>query len=97
MDFWLQGHLKILVYLAPINDLQILQQRVENACQKIRVKPEIFDRVRISVRRRAESCSESWETHTYSVCCTDYTNIAHISASITYWTQANCDILTYLS
>jgi hypothetical protein len=41
LDSWLWGHLKTLVYSAPINDLEVLQQRVENACQDIRVKPEI--------------------------------------------------------
>jgi hypothetical protein len=40
---------KTLVYSAPINDLQVLQQHVENACEEIRVKPGIFDRVRTSV------------------------------------------------
>jgi hypothetical protein len=43
---------------APINDLEVLQQKVENICQEIGMKPGIFDRVRISVRRRAESCVE---------------------------------------
>jgi hypothetical protein len=63
LGFWLWGHLKTLVYLAPINDLEVLQQRVQNACQEIRVKPGIFDRVRTSVRRRAESCVEMHGNH----------------------------------
>jgi uncharacterized membrane protein len=53
-----------LVHSAPINDLEVLQQRVENTCQEIRVKPGIFDRVRTSVRRRAESCVEMYGNHT---------------------------------
>jgi hypothetical protein len=43
------------VHSAPINDLEVLQLRIENAYQEIRAKPGIFDRVRTSVRRRAES------------------------------------------
>jgi hypothetical protein len=63
LDFWLWGHLKAAVYSAPINDLEVLQQRVENACQEIRVKPEIFYRMRTSVRRRAERCVEMHGNH----------------------------------
>jgi hypothetical protein len=33
LDFWLPGHLKALVCSAPISDLEVLQQRVQNACQ----------------------------------------------------------------
>jgi hypothetical protein len=63
LDFWLWRHLKTLVYSAPINDLEGKQQRVQNACQEIRVKPGIFDRVRTSVRRRAENCVEMHGNH----------------------------------
>jgi hypothetical protein len=38
LDFWLWGHLNYLVHSAPINELEVLQQRVENAYQEIRVK-----------------------------------------------------------
>jgi hypothetical protein len=31
LDFWLWGHLKSLVYSAEINDVEVLQQRIENA------------------------------------------------------------------
>jgi hypothetical protein len=60
---WLWKHLKTLVYSAPINDLEVLQLRVENACQEIRVKLGIFDGVRTSLRRRAESCVEKLGNH----------------------------------
>jgi hypothetical protein len=63
LDVWLWGHLKMLMYSALISNLVVLQQRVENACQEIRVKPGIFDRVRTSVRRRAESCVEMHKNH----------------------------------
>jgi hypothetical protein len=63
LDFWLLGHLNTWVYSAPIEDLEVLQQRVENACQEIRATPGIFDRVVTSVRRRAGSCVEMHEKY----------------------------------
>jgi hypothetical protein len=62
MEIWLSEHLKTLVYSAPINDLEVLQQRVENACQEIRVKP--FERVSASMRRRAGICVKMHRNHT---------------------------------
>jgi hypothetical protein len=47
-DFWLWKHLKTLKYSAPINNLWVLQQRVDNAYQDIWVKPGIFDKGRTS-------------------------------------------------
>jgi hypothetical protein len=35
LDFWLWGHLKALAYSVPINDVEVLRQRVENASQEI--------------------------------------------------------------
>jgi hypothetical protein len=49
LDFRLWGHLNTMVHSAPINALEALQQRVENACPGIRVKPGIFDTVRTSL------------------------------------------------
>jgi hypothetical protein len=86
----LWGHLKTLVYSAAINDFEVLQQRVENACQESRVKPGIFDRLRTSVRRRAGSCLKMHGNH---ICCRDHTNIAHISAGICFWTYVDWDFL----
>jgi hypothetical protein len=64
LDFWLWGHLKTLVYSESINDLQVLLQWVENACQEIRVKPGIFDRVATCMRRMAKSFAEIHRNHT---------------------------------
>jgi hypothetical protein len=66
-DFWLWGQLKSAVYSARVSDLEVSKQRVENACQEIRVKPGIFDRVRTSVQRGAESCVEMHGNHTEHV------------------------------
>jgi hypothetical protein len=64
LDFWLWEHLKALIYSAPMNDSEGLQERVENACQETWVKPGTFDRVSTSVRRRAESYIEMHGNHT---------------------------------
>jgi hypothetical protein len=64
LDFWLWGHLQTMMYSALINNLEILQQYIENACKESRVKPEIVDRVRTSVRQRAGSCVEMHGNHT---------------------------------
>jgi hypothetical protein len=37
------GHLKALIYLEPISDIDVEQEQVENACQEIRVKPGILE------------------------------------------------------
>jgi hypothetical protein len=62
------------------------------------VKPGIFDRVRTSVQRGADSCIEmhAWEPH-YGICCTDDMNIAHISAGIGFWEYAYRMHLAHLS
>jgi hypothetical protein len=56
LDPWLWGHLKTSVHSVPISDLEVLQQRVENASQGILAKPGFFDRARTSVQWRAERC-----------------------------------------
>jgi hypothetical protein len=96
-DIWLWRHLKTSVYSAPINDLEVLQQRAENACQEIPVKPGIFDRVRTCVRRRDESLIEIHANHTHRTCCTDHTHIAHISVGTDFWTYVDWDSFAQLS
>jgi hypothetical protein len=63
LDFWLWEHLRTLTYSAPISDLEVLQKRVENACQESKVKPEIIDRLRISVQQKAEKYVEIHENN----------------------------------
>jgi hypothetical protein len=53
--FWMRGFLKALLCSGYLQDLEVLQTRVENVCQEIRVQPGIFERVRNSVRLRAVS------------------------------------------
>jgi hypothetical protein len=39
-----------------ISDIEVLQQREENACQETGLKPGVFERVCIFARQRPESC-----------------------------------------
>lgn len=56
LDFFLWGHLKTLVYKTPVNTLEDLRERIVASCETIRNTPGIFQRVRNSMRRRAEAC-----------------------------------------
>jgi hypothetical protein len=53
-----------LMYSVLISDLEVLQQRVENACQEIQLRPGIFDTVCASVQQKAESCVAMHGSHT---------------------------------
>jgi hypothetical protein len=50
LDFYLWGHLRILVYAAPVDN--------EEACQTIRIYLSILERMRRPVMRRVEACME---------------------------------------
>lgn len=56
LDFFLWGHIKSLVYTTPIENEDDLINRIIAACNTVRNTPGIFERVRSSMRRRAESC-----------------------------------------
>lgn len=56
LDFFIWGYLKQLVYASPVNNVQELRERVQNACQTIRSNAGIFGRVRQSLMRRANAC-----------------------------------------
>ena len=55
-DAYLWGHLKVLVYRTPIQDLQSLRARIMAGCETIRNTPGIFQRIRDSIRRRVDAC-----------------------------------------
>lgn len=63
LDFYLWGHLKTLVYHTPIMTLEELRNRIIDGCETIRNTPGIFERVRNSMRRRAEACIEARGGH----------------------------------
>jgi hypothetical protein len=58
-DFYLWGHLKPLVYAAPVDNEEALHHRIVDACQTIRNYPGIFKWMRRSMMRRVEGCIES--------------------------------------
>jgi hypothetical protein len=94
--FLLWGHLKTLVHSAPISELDVLQQRVENTCQKIRVKPGIFDRVHTLSNKELKVVLKFMGA-TYSICCRDHTSVAHSSTGNVFWKYVDCDSFAHLS
>jgi hypothetical protein len=69
-DFYLWGHLKTLVYVAPVDNEETLHHRTVDACQTIRNCPGIFERMRRSMSRRAlnllENILSTYYKHTLS-------------------------------
>jgi hypothetical protein len=63
LDFYLWGHLKSLVYAAPVDNEEALQRRVVDTCQTIRNYPDNFERMRRSMMRRVEECFDSHGGH----------------------------------
>jgi hypothetical protein len=49
LDFYLWGHLKTLVYAAPVDNEEALNHRIVDACQIIRNYPCNFERMRRSM------------------------------------------------
>jgi hypothetical protein len=62
LDVYLWGHLRTLVYAAPVDNIQALH-RIVNACQTIRNCPGIFARMRRTMMRRVEAWFESQGGH----------------------------------
>lgn len=56
LDFFMWGHLKSLVYTTPLNNVDDLRNRIINGFETIRNTPGVFERVRASMRRRADAC-----------------------------------------
>lgn len=63
LDFYLWGHSKALVYSSPIENIEVLRQRIRGAFQQIRETPDIFERVRGSMIRRLQACVDSHGAH----------------------------------
>ncbi|XP_023313209.1 uncharacterized protein LOC111693200 [Anoplophora glabripennis] len=59
LDFFFWGHLKTLVYATPVENVDQLRERIVASCDIIRNTPEIFLRVRQSMRRRIAACIEA--------------------------------------
>jgi hypothetical protein len=63
LNFYLWGHLKTLVYVAPVDSEEALHHRIVDVCQTIRNHPRTFEWVRWSMRRSVEACTESYGRH----------------------------------
>jgi hypothetical protein len=59
LDFCLWGHLKILVYAAPVDNEEALHNRILDACQTVHNYPGIFEGMRRSMMRRIEAFIKS--------------------------------------
>jgi hypothetical protein len=75
---------------------EVLEQRVENACQGIRVKREFSTECASLCDEELKGVLKCMGT-TQSICCRDHTYIAHISADIGFWTYVDWDIFAHLS
>lgn len=56
LDFHFWGHMKAKVYATPVDTREDLWQRIVDSANEIRQTPDIFQRIRASVVRRAISC-----------------------------------------
>lgn len=63
LDFYLWGHLKSIVYSTPVANVQLLRQRIQQACEQIKQIPKIFERVRNSMIRRLHACIQAEVGH----------------------------------
>jgi hypothetical protein len=67
LDFYLWGHLKTLVYAAPVDNKEAIHHLIVDACQTIRNYPGIFEPMWRSVLRRALNLMENILS-TYYIC-----------------------------
>jgi hypothetical protein len=63
LDSYPWRHLKTLVHAAPVDNEEVLYHRTVDACQTIHNYPGIFERMRRSMVRRVEACTESHGGH----------------------------------
>jgi hypothetical protein len=63
LDFYLWGHLNILVYAPPVENQEALHHRIVDAYQTMHNYPGNFERMRRSMMRRVEACIDSHGWH----------------------------------
>jgi hypothetical protein len=63
LDFYLWGHLKLLVYSSSVDDVETLRNRIVAGFQTIRNMPGIWDSLRVAMRRRDEACIQAGGGH----------------------------------
>jgi hypothetical protein len=74
LNFWLWGHLKTLIYSAPINDLEVLQQRAGESSENINFRQSVH----LYATKSWKLCWNVWEPHR--------TSAVEITAGIGFWT-----------
>jgi hypothetical protein len=94
LDFYVWGHLKTLVYAASVDNEEALHHRIVAACQTIRCYPGIFERMRRSMMRRVEACTESHGGHfqhlLYKCTLSAITHKLNVSGHMLIWTFFSC-------
>jgi hypothetical protein len=63
LEFYLWGHLKTIVYAAPIDKKEALHHCTVDACQVTRNYPGIFEWMQLSMMRCVEAHVESHGRH----------------------------------
>jgi hypothetical protein len=93
LDFWLWGHLKTLMSSAAINDLIGIAAMSRKCLSGDSSKTRNFQFL----------CDEELKVvfkgmgTTYSICCQDRMNIAHISVGTGFWTYVDWGFFVHLS
>lgn len=59
LDFFFWGAMKAAVYKQNVDTEEQLWERIQNAANHIRLQQGVFERVRNSLRRRAEGCIQN--------------------------------------
>jgi hypothetical protein len=62
-DFFLWGHLKQIVYETPVNTIEELTVRVNNAAESNRRNSDMLVRTQVSMARRAQACIDNGGRH----------------------------------
>ena len=63
LDFFLKGHIKILVYKTPVPDEETLLTRILAASDEVRGMPDVFGRVHQFFLHRCNACIECGGRH----------------------------------
>jgi hypothetical protein len=80
--------LKTLVYSTPISDSEALQQRVNIACEDMRMNREYCAKYAPPFDERLNAVLKCFGT-TQSAWRRDFTDIAHVSAGAGFWKYAD--------
>jgi len=63
LDYYLWGHLKSIVYARAVDSREELLQRIHDACEAIRNRPEVLERACRSLEQRVHACIQVDGSH----------------------------------